>query len=1420
MNETIPVKEHLSKNAEIAYTTALAISDNIPWHPNRSNLEDKARIILRILLAMSTGNTECPWLNIAKSIAAWLRRYMLIKMEVRPEFADSYGRLDSDKLDGSNDYHKFHFYEMVIHEDGSTSRDTFVVNGMECKDINTEELLEAIRVVSLRHFRQQEALEKSRKEKGPPGCLVCRRLARHCICKQGIPESTEPEHIDIRVVSEVVEAPKPDDGDDDEFDGRPASRENHSYRKKFQRGKPWRGRKNPKKNKPEAGLATMVVSSTAGIAWDLMSVWLNPFVKFGHLWSIDKSTANLIREELIAELEWIPTTVGTTGLSLVPSAWCQRRDGSLTLFGKAKDYYARAVAAEYQIFLPLTYLFKRAFTIGFVVFFLTLLLQSIFIWAEGPEVMTYHQTTVTKINRTAWQSAPFFPEYVDVKMYGKIVASDGYWGTRVQDSDVDLIMSWQYLMFFVPLSLIVNFCLPFIVLFSGNSSIPIIRNLHDELVRDMNWLGSNAHPYYLTQMFLGKLHYWGYLTREVEIRTFKVTTLSWWEVPLALSFAVFVLGFLSMWHRRAIGCHRRYQAICERIKPDDKLQSDLYDRMKRNAHEFNAFIPTAIGLVGLLATALSLYNTMRHDNEPQAGTVVEKKKSWNDWFTFSSYVAPSAHTLAGRTSVENANAIRRNLVIIKATIGKTPRVVRGMYMESGILMLPRHFFKEDMFGEPMVEYADCTLECNNYIHTARLWSKSAVRIDDKDALLVQVPTGPKVKNQAKESLPSASGTGHWRGIFIRKNGPTDYSHITVNAQYEDNIDSGGFSVGRGVKYSTLENFSGLCGSPVIADRKDGAILGFHIAGSPGTNPAERFGYAQEIMYESYLKAKELLSASASVLNVPEACEQDTERYGRGRVCLPGPLPAATFFQEKKVLPGVEILGHDPQLSTARSRGVQSLLSTAIATHCGVPNTWKAVDLSKPWVDHNRALEANIRSVLDPDPAAIRWAVDDYIEPLIPALQKFKAEREYIRVLNVDESLNGIPNANYMGAINTLSSMGIPYNLPKWLVLLKLEPYPDGRTRWGLTPELLVEYERMKHAFLHGLQYDVWGKTCLKDEIVAEDKEKVRLFFITQAIFTILVRQYMLGICEFLSCNSILSECMVGMNCAGPDWAELCNHISSIEPSDEMESDSDYKDYDLRRSQAVMCAMLKINRRLCESIGYTEDDLKILDGIFDCLRNPVLNWNGTHLRMFLWSSGNSFTVYGNSMENSLYMRISFYLNGLRLLGSKKFHALGPYRKNEALACYGDDNKNKSRLEARAITCFSAKKWFFDSIGMVITDARKSATPPEFVHSSEIDFLKRKSVFHEALGTTVGALDKHSIYKMGHSAMKSAHVELEDLAVQSYNSMMFEAFLHGEEFHETLRSQLKLVADETKISSPQLDVSYQDRVLEWHRKYSRT
>jgi hypothetical protein len=70
------------------------------------------------------------------------------------------------------------------------------------------------------------------------------------------------------------------------------------------------------------------------------------------------------------------------------------------------------------------------------------------------------------------------------------------------------------------------------------------------------------------------------------------------------------------------------------------------------------------------------------------------------------------------------------------------------------------------------------------------------------------------------------------------------------------------------------------------------------------------------------------------------------------------------------------------------------------------------------------------------------------------------------------------------------------------------------------------------------------------------------------------------------------------------------------------------------------------------------------------------------------------------------------------------------------------------------------------------------------------------------------------------LKSAHVEREDLAIQSYGEMLQEAFLHGEEFYEEFRGQLQLVAQDTNISSKQLDLSYDDRAVEWRKKYSPT
>jgi hypothetical protein len=120
-------------------------------------------------------------------------------------------------------------------------------------------------------------------------------------------------------------------------------------------------------------------------------------------------------------------------------------------------------------------------------------------------------------------------------------------------------------------------------------------------------------------------------------------------------------------------------------------------------------------------------------------------------------------------------------------------------------------------------------------------------------------------------------------------------------------------------------------------------------------------------------------------------------------------------------------------------------------------------------------------------------------------------------------------------------------------------------------------------------------------------------------------------------------------------------------------------------------------------------------------------------------------------------------------------------------------------------------------MKITDAKKSGNPSETVHKGEVDFLKRRSVYHEALNRRVGALDKESIWKMGH--MSSGSGELEDLAVASIQSMLTEAFLHGKEFYEELREKLKICAVENNVMTDHLHYDYEYRIANWESKYSQ-
>jgi hypothetical protein len=544
---------------------------------------------------------------------------------------------------------------------------------------------------------------------------------------------------------------------------------------------------------------------------------------------------------------------------------------------------------------------------------------------------------------------------------------------------------------------------------------------------------------------------------------------------------------------------------------------------------------------------------------------------------------------------------------------------------------------------------------------------------------------------------------------------------------------------------------------------------------------------------------------------------ETVRLGKELVPKEGPHPKTEIFDDPDFDPYscIEVVGHDPHLPRYKTRVRQSMLSEPFERASGVKRKWRSPDFSEPWKHHNKNLKKIAEGAWEIPPESLRWACDDYFDQLNEVLQPYiREEPELCRKLTLDEAINGVAGSDFMGPLKMDTSAGIPNGkkIDSGL-FIELPPYEDGRKRYKFAPHAQKYYDWMLKKFAQGEGVGVFARSCLKDEVVEEDSEKVRIFYILECIFGVLCRMYYLPICEFISRHPLESECMVGLNCAGPDWEKMVSHIEE-HATDGRLIDWDFSGYDLKRSADVTCATLNVYGRIVENMGYSEDDMRNFHAIGEELRCPLMNWNGTLMFPFLWISGNNITVYGNGSDNSIHQRASFHYNGVRVLGDD-FHKLGRYKDNEHVATYGDDGHGGSRPEVRDITNFSARKRYFDFINMGFTNARKDNEAQDDIAADEVDFLKRKSVYHPALGLRVGALATDSIERMGH--MSHGKGVPEDLAIASIQTMLHESFLHGAEYYEQMRTWLTSAAQELEIWTKELECDFDGKILQWKEKY---
>jgi hypothetical protein len=366
INETLPVKEVHAKSVENAYNTSLALVDPVPFHPNRSSLEDKSRVTFQGIFILSTGNKSLPFRNVAQTQGAWARRYHIIAMRVLPQYADEFGRFDSSKADGTNDYHVFDIYEIVFDETDREEIVYFTHNGKKTKDLNTREMLSFIRAACIKHYEEQDLLEKRRQEAKATGCLVCKNVAQFCVCVDDKTYVTTPQKLGQETASVMTLANPCEKRTQMEGKGKPCvffAEDGVSKCKYCETVL----EEEAEENEAEMGILGVATSTASSLAWSAISPWINPFTKMAWIWSIDNAVSKVMYEDLVEELSYIPDKIGTSILSLTPESWETRADGTKSFWGKRKEQFITLLAADKQMFMHLTYYLRIALTLGVIV---------------------------------------------------------------------------------------------------------------------------------------------------------------------------------------------------------------------------------------------------------------------------------------------------------------------------------------------------------------------------------------------------------------------------------------------------------------------------------------------------------------------------------------------------------------------------------------------------------------------------------------------------------------------------------------------------------------------------------------------------------------------------------------------------------------------------------------------------------------------------------------------------------------------------------------------------------------------------------------------------------------------------------------------------------------------------------------------
>jgi hypothetical protein len=856
---------------------------------------------------------------------------------------------------------------------------------------------------------------------------------------------------------------------------------------------------------------------------------------------------------------------------------------------------------------------------------------------------------------------------------------------------------------------------------------------------------------------------------------------------LSLSLIKFMMKMVS-WHPRHVFDQVPLSQNEWQIVSRDRI-GQIGDRAASFLRQRKEAVAVSVILSGVAIWKLSQISKESNKLDSQVKytkptPIVEKEKvRWRQEIPIFDRcnVLPQSISTKGRDKQDVLDQISRNVAQVKFTDDKTHIWYSNVLFLGGFdVAINTHDFEimpdvvraEFLFNNKMTHIGK-----NTSIIIDKRGLKMSVHDDVTIVELEEYYPFPSIK----ELFPKDIFKSRFNGDMLYRNKEGEIEQVEVkNLRYEERMNatpSGKIKKFRVYTGHVSENtINGMCGSPVIADTSAGlVILGIHSLGG-----SQNLACSSVITQSMIASTRKInvgnCDVGEKVVTQSEGIVLNTNAF------LVEPITLTPTLRSKDPLAyrlsGLgEVYG---SLSTGPSNPKTKVASTYIREF------WESLGFSTDHVPPKfgaRCWHKGLDDMMSPD-ILISTSEANFISKSI-ARDFIKSmtheQKEMIEFYDYETAILGADGVIGVDKLDFKTSTGFPMKKCKKTIFKQMD---NGK--YSVPEEIIESCERIHTNIKNGIRNQVIFSSALKDESRPKHKVddwSIRIFMGAPVSYCIVMRQHFLSLARVIQNSPLQFETAVGINAHSSQWDVLANTLA--EHSD-LFIVGDHSKYDKRMAAVYIYNMFKVAIEIIihcmtetgklqgEEIKDYEDRLHILaiDTAY-----AFIDYNGT-LVAFLKNhvSGHVLTVIINSFGNSGYIRMAYR----RIITDDP--NLIKFQSRCKVVTYGDDFIVAVKPEIKQFN-FVTMKQAMSTFGVSITPAVKTDSDYEFLPLSEIDFLKRRFVYHEDLQRYVGPLDMKSIQKSLLISLRSDSITPEEQAVYSMMSAQQEMFAYGREAFET-------------------------------------